>query len=333
MRRGLAAAAAAAALIVPATAAAQALADAAASLRRDPVFVDPDAKPTLTASDADALRGEISSSGAAPMFVAVLPRSALDAADGTPDGVLRNLHDQLGLPGTYVVVVGGRFRAGATAGILPTGEAGRLATEAFQEHHDEGLAPTLSAFVDMVAAERGGAGPGAGPEPGDGEPGGSGIAGIAVLAALGGGIFLFHRVRTRRREQQALEEVREAAKDDLVALADDVQKLEDAVDAPNAPAQAKEEYQTALERYDEANQAFDRARRPEDMAAVTEALEEGRYRMACADARLNGRQPPERRPPCFFDPRHGPSTRDVQYRRARRVRSTSTRDGSRRRVR
>jgi hypothetical protein len=35
--------------------------------------------------------------------------------------------------------------------------------------------------------------------------------------------------------------------------------------------------------------------------------------MACAEARLEGRPVPERRPPCFFDPRHGPSTRDVEW--------------------
>src|SRR6185436_2058334 len=47
--------------------------------------------------------------------------------------------------------------------------------------------------------------------------------------------------------------------------------------------------------------------------AVTTALEEGRYHMTSAEAILAGHQPPERRPPCFFDPRHGPSTRDVEW--------------------
>ena len=35
--------------------------------------------------------------------------------------------------------------------------------------------------------------------------------------------------------------------------------------------------------------------------------------MASAQARLRGETPPERRPPCFFDPRHGPSSRDVLW--------------------
>jgi hypothetical protein len=35
--------------------------------------------------------------------------------------------------------------------------------------------------------------------------------------------------------------------------------------------------------------------------------------MSSAKARLEGHEPPERRSPCFFDPRHGPSTRDVEW--------------------
>ena len=35
--------------------------------------------------------------------------------------------------------------------------------------------------------------------------------------------------------------------------------------------------------------------------------------MASARARLEGREPPERTPPCFFDPRHGPSAREVEW--------------------
>src|ERR671935_40637 len=141
--------------------------------------------------------------------------------------------------------------------------AADLATDALNAHRSEGAAAVLDDFVERVAdaRESGGA-----PPDGDGEPGGSGIGVIAVLGAIGGGIFLLHRRRTRRREQQALAEVREAARDDLVALADDVQKLEGEVDAPTASAEAKADYQVALERYDDANRAFDRARRPEDMA-------------------------------------------------------------------
>jgi hypothetical protein len=68
-----------------------------------------------------------------------------------------------------------------------------------------------------------------------------------------------------------------------------------------------------VERYTEAEQALDRARRPEDIEPVTSALEEGRWAMAAAKAELAGEPAPERRPPCFFDPRHGPSVADVEW--------------------
>ena len=51
---------------------------------------------------------------------------------------------------------------------------------------------------------------------------------------------------------------------------------------------------------------------------VAEALEEGRYGMTWAREVLAGRTPPERRAPCFFDPRHGPSARDVSWCAGRR---------------
>jgi hypothetical protein len=46
---------------------------------------------------------------------------------------------------------------------------------------------------------------------------------------------------------------------------------------------------------------------------VTEALEDGRYAVACVLARRNGDPLPVRRPPCFFNPAHGPSTTDVDW--------------------
>jgi hypothetical protein len=104
--------------------------------------------------------------------------------------------------------------------------------------------------------------------------------------------------------------VKAAAHDDLIALADDVQKLEQPVEAN---ASAKHEYEQALEDYGKATDAFDRARQTKELESVAGSLEEGRYHMAAAQALLAGRKPPERRPPCFFDPRHGPSAREVEW--------------------
>jgi hypothetical protein len=108
-------------------------------------------------------------------------------------------------------------------------------------------------------------------------------------------------------------EVRRAAQDDLLALADDIRALDLDVEMPGVDPAAKDDYARALDFYERADRAFDRARVPEDLEAVSSAVEEGRFAIASAKARLEGRPPPERRPPCFFDPRHGPSVRDVEW--------------------
>ncbi len=121
------------------------------------------------------------------------------------------------------------------------------------------------------------------------------------------------RLPGSRRREREFAEVHDHARDDLVALGEDIRALDIDVQVPDADPAAKEDYAQALACYEQANQVFERARRPEELAAMTSALEEGRYRMVCAKARLSGREAPERRPPCFFDPRHGPSVRDVQW--------------------
>jgi hypothetical protein len=121
--------------------------------------------------------------------------------------------------------------------------------------------------------------------------------------------FFGHKTR-REREW---EEVRSSAQDDLVALGDDIRSLDVDIQMPGTSQEAKQRYEQALEAYQRASDVFDRAHRPEDLAPVSETLEEGRFAMAYAKALLEGRPPPERRPPCFFDPRHGPSTEDVEW--------------------
>ena len=46
---------------------------------------------------------------------------------------------------------------------------------------------------------------------------------------------------------------------------------------------------------------------------MTGILNDGRYAVASVRARLAGEPLPARRPPCFFDPAHGPSTQDVEW--------------------
>jgi hypothetical protein len=117
----------------------------------------------------------------------------------------------------------------------------------------------------------------------------------------------------KTRHEREWEEVRSSAQDDVVALGDDIRSLDVDIQMPGVSEEAKQRYGQALEAYQRASDVFDHAKRPEDLAPVSETLEEGRFAMACAKAILEGKPQPERKPPCFFDPRHGPSVEDVEW--------------------
>jgi hypothetical protein len=299
----IASASAAALFLVPAAEAGPIIDRAVAALHTDPVYVDPAAELAPSMADQIRLRKKIDGAGAGPVYIAILPNAAELEAGGSPDGVLRAIHAGLGLKGTYAAVIGTHFRAGSD-GVLPQGVAGRLATEALDAQRGAGVTATLVDFVDRVAAGRHGGGGGGG------QPSGGGGVVIALLIAAAVAFLLFRGMRKRNRSRAELGEVKAAAHEDLIALADDVQKLEQPVESN---PQAKQEYTKALESYDEASGSYDRATQPRQLEAVATALEEGRWHMSAAQALLAGHTPPARRPPCFFDPRHGPSTRDVEW--------------------
>jgi hypothetical protein len=103
--------------------------------------------------------------------------------------------------------------------------------------------------------------------------------------------------------------VRRAARDDLASFAADVRELEPAAASPAAA----EAYRAALAAFERAELACDRARSPEDLRAVASTLVRGRDELARAAALLDGGEPPPARRPCFFDARHGPGVREVEW--------------------
>src|SRR5207244_1794909 len=126
---------------------------AANALANDPVYVDP-AATTVSQAQAAALRREVETRARGPVYIAVLPKAALAEGGGSATGIADELHRALGRRGVYAVVAGNQFRAESTD--LGRGQAGKLATAAFRAHHDEGVAATLTDFVDRVGAARSG---------------------------------------------------------------------------------------------------------------------------------------------------------------------------------
>jgi hypothetical protein len=301
-------------LLVPAPALAGELIDrAVAGLESDNVYVDPDADPALSAAEADELRDRISTSGAAPMFVIVAPKEIRGEAGGDLALAARQIAETTRANGTYVIAGGNRIEA--VSSVLPRGEAGRLASEAIPGHGG-GLSAILLDFTDRVGQTLSEGGSSGSDGNGNGDGGGGGAGGLIVLGVLGAGgaaLLLSRRRRQRREDDAEFAEAKRNARDDLVALGDDIRALDLDVQMPGADPQARADYDHAVARYTEAEERWDTARTPGDLAPVGSALEEGRWAMASAKARLAGETPPERRPPCFFDPRHGPSTRDVMW--------------------
>ena len=300
-------------LLAPAAAQAQTavggeIDEAAQALQATPVHVDPDADPKP--SDTGALIGRIQRADAGPVYVAVLSERAVEESGGSPDAALQALYERTRRRGTYILVAGTTLRAGSD---LFNG-VGDLASDVTRENRGEGIDAVLASLIDRVGeARQGGGATGRSRGTGGGGGGGGFLIILGVLAAAVGALSLASKRRRRKAEAAELVEVKENVRDDLVALGDDIRALDIDMELDTTPQPAKEAYAVALAAYERAETGWERARRAEDLEPVGASLEEGRYAMLSAKAVMEGREPPERRPPCFFDPRHGPSDRDVEW--------------------
>jgi len=197
-------------------------------------------------------------------------------------------------------------------GMLPSGGAAGIATSVVDQHRaDQDIFAALTDFVGDVQDQ---ASPGSGGAAADAPSHALRnvlitVGAIAVVAALG--LFLIARP-LRQRRQRELKDAKLAAQDDLIALSTGVTD-HDADAAIRSNPEAAEEQAAALAAYERGTTALDAARRPRDMGAVSRAIAEGQYHLASAEALAAGRPRPERRPPCFFDPRHGMSVTDAYW--------------------
>jgi hypothetical protein len=138
-----------------------------------------------------------------------------------------------------------------------------------------------------------------------------------VLVVLAVAAFVVVRRRNQQlaaeRAVRELEPVKKLAFEDVTALGVDLQDLDLELAGRQLDMGANADYQRALDSYEAAKTAADRIERPEQVQDVTKILDDGRYAIACVRARVAGEALPQRRPPCFFDPRHGLSVEDVTY--------------------
>ncbi len=143
------------------------------------------------------------------------------------------------------------------------------------------------------------------------------LLGLLVVVAIITGVVVIagrsHKVREMERKRAELEPVKKLAFEDITALGVELQELDLELAGRELDAGMNSDYQRALDAYESAKTAGDSITEPDQIKHVTEILEDGRYAIACVRARVAGQPLPTRRPPCFFDPRHGLSVRDVPY--------------------
>lgn len=280
----------------------------ARALRASPVYVDPSARDQLSAADADTLADRIKDANK-PLFIAVLP-----AGYRTTD-LFADLRAATGVTGLYGIRLGDRFDARADSSVMSATARQNLVSSV----QGEDAKAQLGDFTDRALANMGGHAPKSwGGSAGDG--GGASAtglitAGVVLVAAGAGGYALVRRGRRRREQEQraALDRLRVVVDEDITAFGEELDRLDFHPSEPGADDAMRADYERALDAYETAKQRMAAAAKPEDVRTVTEALEDGRFSLAQLCARREHRPLPERRPPCFFDPRHGPSVTDATW--------------------
>ncbi len=137
-----------------------------------------------------------------------------------------------------------------------------------------------------------------------------------VLRTQSGSSGSGNRSALRRRggvSEEELASVKRAVDEDVTVFGEELQRLDADMAGRDLDEGMRSDYQRALDAYEDAKRSGDAVSEPEDVRHVTEILDDGRYAMACVRARVAGEPLPTRRAPCFFNPQHGQSVRDVTW--------------------
>ena len=139
---------------------------------------------------------------------------------------------------------------------------------------------------------------------------------LLVAAVAAAFVVIARRVigrgrRARAERDRQLRLARSAAEADVHGFGDEMARLAALAEADPAAADL---YTLVSALHARAQESLREARQPDEFSRVTEVLEEGRWAAARLAARAAGQPMPARRPPCFFNPGHGPSTCNIVWR-------------------
>ena len=140
---------------------------------------------------------------------------------------------------------------------------------------------------------------------------------LLVGAIVGAGAFAVRRWRSHRVDLVSdllrLDAVQRLAREDVTVFGQQLQRLSREIEGLQLEETTRLDQQTALDAYGHAQHLVARMDGLDQVGEISDALDGGRYALACVQARIADRPLPERRVPCLFNAQHGPSVTDVVW--------------------
>lgn len=264
------------------------------------LYVTSEAGDVLSPADQNEIKAAFAGASDADIRTVVVSNAATSAEVGP---MLKAVANRVGEGETYIAVTADGSRMAGISQKLSNQEVNQLVTRT----NGAPLKDRLVQFADLAENKV------------DDKARSSAIGGfvtlsvLIVLAAVAGSVLLVSRKRQRVRAAQEMTDLKRGVQEDVTLLGEDIARLDLNVMDKDLDPEIRADYERAMNSYDDAKRATERASHPEDMQDVTNALEDGRYYMTATRARLSGEPVPERRAPCFFNPQHGPSVKDVTW--------------------
>jgi len=280
---------------------------------KDPLFVAPGS--SLSADQQTKIRETLKESKS-DIYLAALPDGTVTDAKGYITSLGAAAQKAKGGGQVTVAVLDGPSLF-AASNFGKAGMTDQLSKLAVRNNDD--IASGVDDFVQRVnymAEGKTRSALGSGPVGGGG--GGSGVL-IALLALAlvgGGGYFLYSRNKKKKQAAQDAKDlaaVKQTVEEDVTKFGEEITELDTDVTLEGQGGGHIDEWQQALDAYEKAKSQLAAVQRADQVREVTQTLEDGRYALAVVKAKVNKQPVPERRAPCFFNPQHGPSVRDVRW--------------------
>lgn len=284
-----------------------------------PVYVDQSQRSLVPDKDATELAGRVKNHDSA-IRIAVVPSIVLNDGSGDNNAAARayvdKLVDRQQADGIYLVVFGGAITWGSAVGVdTPIAS---ILTDELGKHSRSDPVGTLNGVLDQLDVPKASSGP----------PGWLWPALIVILILVAGVLGLrWWKSRPGKDEGPALyrpsydvlpdeadslTERRALAREDVTRFGEELDTADVRLDGHDVTDTAAD-VQAAMDAYADAGRVVDGEPDDDKLREVRGTVEYGRWRLACAQARVAGTPAPARRAACFFDPVHGTSVTDWMY--------------------